>query len=342
MSPPFPSSSPLPATVTALAQQLTEETSIRLFEQIRYGAIQTPLAGEPVQTAYVTNDGTNATGDSFGHEPENGPENSPASDLPPLLLLHGFDSSLLEFRRLYPLLGNGQNSGQREVWLMDYLGFGFSDRPSLPLNPEILKAHLRAFWQAKIARPMVLIGASMGGAAAIDFATSYPEAVAQLVLIDSAGYQNGPTIGKFLFDPIDQWAVNFLRQPGVRRRISCNAYANPDRFVTPDAECCAALHLQMPGWDRALKAFTRSGGYPKLRDRLPQITAPTLLLWGKQDRILGTQDAVPMAQAIPQAQLQWIDNSGHVPHLEQPLATANAILAFIASPQAKPPHPAQP
>jgi pimeloyl-ACP methyl ester carboxylesterase len=253
-------------------------------------------------------------------------------------MLHGFDSSLLEFRRLYPLLAEsqaapqtesqGEQPARREVWLVDLLGFGFSDRPrNLPYSPEAIKAHLLAFWQRKINRPMTLIGASMGGAAAIDFATSHSEAVAQLILIDSAGYQNGPILGKYLFSPLDQWAVEFLRKPGVRRRISCNAYADPDRLVTPDAECCAALHLLMPRWDEALKAFTKSGGYPKLRDRLPKVAAPTLVLWGQQDRILGTRDAIPLAQAIPNSTLHWINNSGHVPHLEQPKAVAEAILS---------------
>ena len=309
-----PSARTLPDAVTQLAQQLSESTSQQLFQQICIQDLQTPLGESPVATAYVTNA---VTSESLGDRQDH-------AALPPILILHGFDSSLLEFRRLYPLL-----AAQREVWLIDMLGFGFSDRsPQLPFSPKAIKAHLLAFCQANLQRPVTLVGASMGGAAAIDFATSHPEMVEQLVLLDSAGYQNGPIIGKYLFPPIDQWAVEILRKPGVRRRISCNAYADPDRLVTPDAECCAALHLLMPHWDDALKAFTKSGGYPKLRDRLPQVAAPTLVLWGKQDRILKTKDAAPLAQSIPHSQLIWIDNSGHVPHLEQPQVVAEAILSF--------------
>jgi len=296
-----------------MAQQLSEQTSQQLFGQIRCCAVQTSLGEAPLSTAYVTN------------AAETDAERCPAPSAPPILILHGFDSSLLEFRRLYPLLAR-----QREVWLIDLLGFGFSDRsPGLPFSPIAIKAHLLAFCQQLIQRPVILVGASMGGAAAIDFATSHPEQVEKLILLDSAGYQNGPIIGKYLFPPVDQWAVEILRKPGVRRRISCNAYADPDRLVTPDAECCAALHLLMPHWDAALKAFTKSGGYPKLRDRLPKVAMPTLVLWGKQDRILGTKDAARLTAAIPNASLQWIDDSGHVPHLEQPEAVAERILSFV-------------
>ncbi len=295
----------LPDPIRQLASQLTEPTSIALAQGIQVEAIATPLRSEPIATAYAT-----------AGRP---------SEAPPLLILHGFDSSLLEFRRLFPRLAE-----TREVWLVDLLGFGFSDRPTdIPLNPATLKTHLYAFWQQKLQRPVVLVGASMGGAAAIDFCLTYPETVERLVLLDSAGYQNGPVMGKFLFSPLDQWAVEFLRRSDVRRKISLNAYFAGDRLVTPDAELCAALHLQMPRWDEGLKGFTKSGGYPKLRSRLPQIQAETLLIWGRQDRILGTKDAVPFAQAIPQCQLEWIKDCGHVPHLEKPEAVARAIERFI-------------
>ncbi len=305
------------STLPESAAQLTEATSIALAKAIQFEPIATPLRTEPITTAYA-NAGTN-------REPNRIEANR---DAPPVLILHGFDSSLLEFRRLFPLLTQ-KDYGEREVWLVDMLGFGFSDRPiDVALNPDTIKTHLHAFIQQKIQRPVTLIGASMGGAAAIDFCLAYPELVEDLVLLDSAGYQNGPVIGKFLFPPLDQWAVEFLRRPDVRRKISLNAYFDGDRLVTPDAELCAQLHLLMPRWDEGLKAFTKSGGYPKLRSRLPQVQAKTLLLWGRQDKILGTKDAVPFSQAIPKCELVWIDQAGHVPHLEQPQAIAEAIAGF--------------
>jgi pimeloyl-ACP methyl ester carboxylesterase len=290
----------LPATVA----QLTELTSIELAKQIQRQGILTPLRTEAIATGLVQQGMGNV----------------------PILLLHGFDSSVFEFRRLQPLL-----AANHATWNLDLLGFGFTDRPTdVPFTPTAIKTHLYHTWKTLINQPMVLVGASMGGAAAIDFALTHPEAVKQLILIDSAGFAAGPEIGKFLIPPLGYLATEFLRRPGVRRRVSLQAYADPS-FVTPDAELCAALHLEMTGWQAALIAFTKSNGYNFLANHIAQITQPTLILWGEGDRILGTADAKKFTAALPQSQLIWVPNCGHVPHLEKPEITAAAILAFIGS-----------
>ena len=167
----------------------------------------------------------------------------------------------------------------------------------------------------------------MGGAAAIDLALSYPEIVAKLILIDSAGLTSPPKIGKLMFPPLDKWATDFLRSPKVRQNISKNAYYDKS-FASKDAQACAALHLHCQNWDKALIAFTKSGGYGSFTKQLKQLTQPTLILWGRQDKILGTKDAPKLARLIEGSKLVWIDKCGHVPHLERSKAIAEEILNF--------------
>src|SRR3712207_3929497 len=116
----------------------------------------------------------------------------------------------------------------------------------------------------------------MGGAAAIDFALSYPQCVQKLVLLDSAGYKAPPNIGKFMFPPLSNLATAFLRNPKVRQRISMNAYYDKS-FASLDAQLCAALHLKSQGWHQALIAFTKSGGYTSFGEKLSQVNQPTLI-----------------------------------------------------------------
>ncbi len=281
--------------------QLTEATSIALAQNIEQVSITTPLNPQPIATTYVRQ-GSGGT---------------------PILLLHGFDSSVFEFRRLLPLLAR-----ENETWALDLLGFGFTQRlTEIPFSPTAIKTHLYYFWKTLINQPVILVGASMGGAAAIDFTLAYPQCVKKLVLIDTAGYTSPPNIGKFMFPPVGYLATAFLSNPKIRQRISINAYYDKS-FASLDAQLCAALHLKSQGWQQALIAFTKSGGYISFGEKLSHIQQPTLILWGECDRILGTGDAYKFQEAIAHSQLIWLKNCGHVPHLEQPQMSAKHILEF--------------
>jgi pimeloyl-ACP methyl ester carboxylesterase len=281
--------------------EITETAAIALAQKIEREAISTPLTPEPIYTTFVRQ--------GFGGTP--------------ILLLHGFDSSVIEFRRILPLL-----AAENETWAVDLLGFGFTDRlAGIPFSPDAIKTHLYYFWKTLISQPIILVGVSMGGAAAIDFTLTYPQVVQKLVLIDSAGLVSPPAIGKFMFPPLDYLAAEFLRNLGVRDRITRDAYKNLS-LATTDAVRCTSLHLGMPGWRQALIAFTKSGGYGSFKDKLTEIKQPTLILWGNADKILGTGDAEKFKNAIAHSQLIWISDSGHVPHLEQPQIAARCILDF--------------
>lgn len=295
----------------AAAAGLTEKTSIAIAQNIQWVDVALPTG--KIATSYVV-------------------QGKAQEGTAPFLLLHGFDSSLFEFRRLLPLL-----AAQRQVYAVDLCGFGFCDRtspclqnrkPTDRVDPAIIKQHLQAFCQQVIGQPVVLVGASMGGGVAIDLTVSYLEWVERLVLIDAVGFASGPAIGKFMFPPLDRWATNFLRNAGVRRKISENAYYDKS-FVTPDAELCASLHLLMDNWQESLIAFTKSGGYNFLTQKVSQVSVPTLVLWGRQDKILGVKDAARFEKMLPDGELIWIEDCGHVPHLERAEITAEQIMKFV-------------
>lgn len=291
-----------PSFISTDANNLTESTSIDLVKNISLEPILTPLSSNPIPTTYVKQ-GKNKT---------------------PILLIHGFDSSLLEYRRLLPLLAT-----ESETWAVDLLGFGFTQRPTdISFGTEAIKTHLYYFWKTQINKPIILVGASMGGATAIDFTLTYPEVVKKLILIDSAGLTKQPMVGKFMFPPLDYLATEFLRQPKVRKNISQAAYYDKS-FASLDAQICASLHLKCERWSRALIAFTKSGGYGSFLKRLKEITQPTLIIWGRYDHILGTKDADKLKNAIADSNLVWIEKCGHVPHLEKPQITFEAINSLI-------------
>jgi pimeloyl-ACP methyl ester carboxylesterase len=298
-----------PTFLPSSAELLTESTSIQMAQRIERFSVTVPFHPEPIASSFVY------------QAPQDDPDEIASKAI---VLLHGFDSSLLEFRRLLPLLAQAS-----PTYAVDLLGFGFGDRPShVEFSPTTIRQHLYALWQQQLnQRPIILVGASMGGAAALDFTLTYPEAVHKLVLIDSAGFAQVSQATR-LSPPFDQWATQFLRSPWVRRQVSLRAYQDAS-WVSPDAECCAALHLKMPRWSEALISFTNSGGYGYLGNRVSQIQQPTLVLWGRGDRILGTRAAPQFIKAMPTSRLVWLDRCGHVPHLEQPKIAAEQILRFV-------------
>jgi pimeloyl-ACP methyl ester carboxylesterase len=296
-----------PDFLPAAATKLTEPSSIAIAQNIQQAKIVVESLSQVISTTYIQ-------------------QKSGNSDKC-FLLIHGFDSSLFEFRRLLPLLAAGY-----DICAVDLLGFGFTERPTnVKYNANTIKTHLYEFWKTQISKPVVLVGASMGGAAALDFTLSYPEVVEKLVLIDSAGLIASSPIVKFMFPPLGYFATEFLRNPKIRQSISRAAYKNKD-LASVDAQICAALHLEAPNWSQALIAFTKSGGYNAFKpEQLAQIQQPTLVLWGDADGILGIKDGEKFQQAIPNSQLIWVADCGHVPHLEQPKITSGHILEFSQS-----------
>ncbi len=284
------------------AQHLTEADSVAFVKKLRREPLITPLLAQAIPSSFV----------------------QAGSSESPILLLHGFDSSVLEFRRLLGLL-----AATHETWAVDLLGFGFTERLSgIAYGPAAIRTHLYHFWQTLIQRPVILVGASMGGAAALEFALTYPECVSKLVLIDSVGYTNGvPPFARYLFPPFDYLAVDILRGQKLRQRASELSYYNR-ALASKDAMLCGCLPTYIPGWHRSNIAFMKSGGYFLANERIGQIEQPTLILWGDHDQILDPQNALKFHQAISNSKVIWIKDCGHVPHLEYPQITAEHILNF--------------
>ena len=232
---------------------------------------------------------------------------------PPVLLLHGFDSSFLEFRRLAPLLLE-----RYQLFMPDLFGFGFSPRPSgVAYGPDAVMGHLAAVLeQLPQGQPIAVIGASMGGSVAVELARRHPSVIQSLLLLAPAGLSGRPMPLPPLLDRLGVW---FLARPGVRRGLCRQAFAEPDLAVGPAEEQIASLHLQTPGWARALAAFARSGGFAGCGEPLPK--QPLHVIWGDNDRILRP----PLKQAVLdllQRPVETFDSCGHLPHLDHPQRVA--------------------
>ena len=235
---------------------------------------------------------------------------------PPLLLLHGFDSSHLEYRRLAPLLAE-----RHQLFIPDLHGFGFCPRPvGGRYNPEVVLEHLERVLEAVLERSgapqLGLIGASMGGAAAMELARRRPQQVERLLLLAPAGLSGQPMP---VPPPLHQLGARFLGLPVIRRGLCRTAFAQPDRDVGQAELEIASLHLACPNWAGALASFARSGGFGGSGSPLPP--QPVRVIWGRDDRILSR----PQKQAVESllgGHITELEGCGHLPHIDQPTTVA--------------------
>ena len=171
-------------------------------------------------------------------------------------------------------------------------------------------------------QPIGLIGASMGGALALELARRNPKKVNKLLLLSPAGLA-----GK---NPKIPWPFNhlgalFLSQPFVRRGLCRQAFADPENSVGPAEEQIASIHLKVPGWQSSLADFAADGGVSDCG--LPKPTQPLKIILGKHDRIIPKNEKNEINRSY-NSNIEIATNSGHLPHLEEPQLVAEAWEKF--------------
>lgn len=182
---------------------IQEPAAVSAIESIQESAIVVPsfISDAPIKATYIKEDRSrksNTAGGKTGLEVKFSlPFLSKSSDNVPIVLLHGFDSSCAEFRRIAPLL-----SEKGLVYAPDILGWGFTDMTNIKsFGPEAKLEYLRAFLEQIVKKPCILVGASLGGGIALLLASKYPNLVKKIVLIDAQGFIDGDG-PKDIADPV--------------------------------------------------------------------------------------------------------------------------------------------
>ena len=251
-----------------------------------------------------------------------------------MVLLHGFGSSLYTWKDVIPAL-----AASHDVVALDLPGFGESDQPKDLSFEDLPRAVLGLMDRLGIMRA-ALVGNSMGGATAVVVAAEKPERVAALVLIDAAGFNLGPSERPGMVSVAMSRAGSLLaRLPGKRLVVeaSLRQVFHDPVHVTPERLSEYLAAARRPGTFPAIRSLGAS-----LADRtavvsqaLPRIGAPTLVLWGDDDRWITIAHADRFVAAIPGARKVVIPACGHVPQEEKPEEVARLLLAFLAEAESR-------
>ncbi len=238
----------------------------------------------------------------------------------PILFLHGFDSSLLEFRRIYPYLKN-----HFQLIIPDLFGFGFSPRIfNAQYNPEnIILNLIDLIKELKLSKKLNIVGASMGGSAALLLSKEISKDIDKIILLSPAGLFGD---SKIIPRPFNQIGAAFLGLPLVRKNLCRQAFAYPDKNVGIEEEQIASIHLGCKGWRNSLASFANSGGFGGSYKYFQNHSVKTVC--GLNDRILGKNELNKL-RTTKSLNFLGLKNCGHLPHIDLPELTSKIIFDFF-------------
>jgi pimeloyl-ACP methyl ester carboxylesterase len=252
---------------------------------------------------------------------------------PAVLLLHGFAGSAEDWRPTAELLAR---SGYRAL-AVDGLGFGRSAKPAdAPYSLELSAGLYAGLLDALRITRAAFVAHSMGGKYALATALLHPARVASLTLVGSDGFAEASPMVRAGGWPLVGGALLWLsaRPPMVRAMLGA-AFHEPAGHLSDELLTRARAALLGAANRRALTALSRRYdatdlGKTGLSARLGELRAPTLLVWGEEDRVfpLDTSGRAAAA-AIPSARLVTVPRCGHFPQVEAARAFGGLLLGFL-------------
>ncbi|BAU10284.1 alpha/beta hydrolase fold-containing protein [Leptolyngbya sp. NIES-3755] len=258
----------------------------------------------------------------------------------PLVLVHGFGASIGHWRKNIPVLAEAGY----QVFAIDLLGFGGSDKPALDYTVELWVELLKDFWAANIQRPAVFVGNSIGGLLCMMVLAQHPEIAAGGVLLNPAGGLNhrpdelNPPL-RFVMGTFSKlvgskqfgrWMFDQVRQKGRIRNSLRQVYRNPDAITD---ELVELLHEPSchPGAQQVFASVLMAPPGPRPTELLPQIQVPLLVIWGEADPwtpIAGSKIYQSLVESQP-VEFTSIPNTGHCPHDERPEIVNPLIVQWL-------------
>lgn len=231
----------------------------------------------------------------------------------PFLILHGWGGSSLSWERVISILKE-----KFSVFCLDFPGFGKSPPPNKVLSLEDFAFLVNNFVEKVGIDNFYLLGHSFGGRVAIKYTILFPQKIKSLILVSPAGlfYKKSPfkrsvvfcsKIGKRLF------SRGFLRN--LREKLENYFY-----FFFASKDYFKAKGIMREIMKKVIEE--------DLSSYLPRIKTKTLILWGKEDKILPVSLAKEFNSKIQNSKLLILEKVGHSPHLEVPEILSKILIEF--------------
>ena len=248
----------------------------------------------------------------------------------PILMIHGFGGSNRDF-----ILLDSMVHDKYRVIRVDLPGFGLSDFPKqTEENPDYIKVYDDYFsflLDTLHLDSCYVMGNSLGGLMSWNLAVKHPSVVKKLILFNSAGYDMAEVIKSANAKVFKYGIVQLLLQKGIpkffTKRGMQRVFYNKS-LLTVDRE-----QRINDFWNRKgnMQQILNMASSDKFLDQnlIKQIACPTLIVWGKQDKVVHPKYAERFHSDIMKSRVIMYDSCGHVPMLERPKDVARDVQKFM-------------
>lgn len=272
---------------------------------------QGPMPGEPKDATFIEVEGTRVR---FRDEGEG----------PPVVLIHGFASSLETWDLVAPVLAK-----KHRVISLDLKGFGWTDRPDGDYSPWAEAKIVRALMDRRGIERAAIVAHSWGSSVALALALGAPERVTRIALYDAWVFEDQiPTffrlarrngMGEFLF------GVYYKERPDERLALAFYDPTVLNEKLAEDVE----KSLDRPGTVAAALAAVRGQRFDEVEKRYRTIQKPVLLLWGREDVVTTLDFGERLSKELPSSKLVVYPRCGHFPMLEAASASTAELSKFL-------------
>jgi 2-hydroxy-6-oxonona-2,4-dienedioate hydrolase len=240
-----------------------------------------------------------------------------------LILLHGLGASAERWSYVIPTL-----SKYFHLIIPDIIGFGYSDKPAVDYTLDFFIDFFKLFLDNLGISKASIIGSSLGGHIASEFAIRFNHMVEKLVLVSPAGMmrKSSPTLDRYFM------AALYPEHQCVYEAFSEMVYDS--NTINQEILMDFINRMSLPNAKYAFMSTLLGIRYaPDLRGRLSSITAPTLLMWGENDTTIPLAEYAHQYNGIPNMEeLVVIKKCGHIAPIEKPATFNRILLRFLMRP----------
>jgi pimeloyl-ACP methyl ester carboxylesterase len=271
-----------------------------------------PMPGEPKAATFASIDGVRVRYTDIGEGTA-------------VVFLHGFASSLDVWDDLIR-----ETAKTHRVLALDLKGFGWTDRPEGDYSPSAQAALVLHLMDSRKIDRAAVVAHSWGASVALAMSLAAPARVSRLALYDAWIYEEQlpPTFYWARADGLGEAIFGLFYNQRVEDKIALAFYDK--KFVTQKLVDATERALERPGTTAAALAAVRGQRYSRVQEHYKDIQQPTLILWGREDKVTTLAYGERLANELAHAKLVVYPRCGHFPMVEAKAPSSAELSSFLA------------